>query len=180
MAESHAKSPFGSLFNLPGRQSQSFEKNTPANKFANALRQSLQLSAQHKDYDLRDNTYLHAMRKLFEEMRVAEELNDFTSEDLFDDDVKGFDGSVHKDEFIYTLLNKEEFTALIWRRLGGRPRRPDRVFVSQMSKASRPSSLWNGALLGSRLESTTSPQLWYQMQTLPRSVVLSVACLTQL
>ena len=50
------------------------------------------------------------MRKLFEEMRVAEELNDFTSEDLFDDDVKGFDGSVHKDEFIYTLLNKEEFT----------------------------------------------------------------------
>ena len=110
MAESHAKSPFGSLFNLPGRQSQSFEKNTPANKFANALRQSLQLSAQHKDYDLRDNTYLHAMRKLFEEMRVAEELNDFTSEDLFDDDVKGFDGSVHKDEFIYTLLNKEEFT----------------------------------------------------------------------
>ena len=70
----------------------------------------MQLSAQHKDYDLRDNTYLHAMRKLFEEMRVAEELNDFTSEDLFDDDVKGFDGSVHKDEFIYTLLNKEEFT----------------------------------------------------------------------
>ena len=68
------------------------------------------MSASHKDYDLRDNTFLHAMRKLFEEMRVAEELNDFTSEDLFDDDVKGFDGSVHKDEFIYTLLNKEEFT----------------------------------------------------------------------
>ena len=59
---------------------------------------------------MRDNTFLHALRKLFEEMRVAEELNDFTSEDLFDDDVKGFDGSVHKDEFIYTLLNKEEFT----------------------------------------------------------------------
>ena len=50
------------------------------------------------------------MRKLFEEMRIAEDLNDFTSEDLFDDEVKGFDGSVHKDEFIYKLLNKEEFT----------------------------------------------------------------------
>jgi len=50
------------------------------------------------------------MRKMFEEMRVAEELTDFTSDQLFDDDVKGFDGSVHKDEFIYTILNKEEFT----------------------------------------------------------------------
>ena len=50
------------------------------------------------------------MRKMFEEMRVAEDLNDFTSEALFDDEHKGFDGSVHKDEFIYTLLNKEEFT----------------------------------------------------------------------
>ncbi len=59
---------------------------------------------------MRDNTYLHAMRKMFEEMRVADEINDFTSDQLFDDDVKGFDGSVHKDEFIYTLLNKEEFT----------------------------------------------------------------------
>lgn len=39
--ESHAKSPFGSLFGLPARQSQSFEKNPAANKFANALRQSL-------------------------------------------------------------------------------------------------------------------------------------------
>ena len=38
VAESHAKSPFGSLFNLPGKQSQSFEKNQPANRFANALR----------------------------------------------------------------------------------------------------------------------------------------------
>ena len=38
---SHEKSPFGSLFGLPGRQSQQFEKNPAANKFANALRQSL-------------------------------------------------------------------------------------------------------------------------------------------
>lgn len=53
---------------------------------------------------------MHAMRKLFEEMRVSEDLNDFTSEELFGDEVKGFDGSVQKDEFIYTILNKEEFT----------------------------------------------------------------------
>ena len=108
--ESHAKSPFGALMNLPGRQSQSFEANTSANKFANALRQSLQLSANNKDYDLRDNSFLHSLRKMFEEMRVADTLNDFTSDTLFNDEVKGFDGSVHKDEFIYTLLNQEEFT----------------------------------------------------------------------
>ena len=47
---------------------------------------------------------------MFEEMRIAEDLNDFTSDELFNDEVKGFDGSVHKDEFIYTFLNKEEFT----------------------------------------------------------------------
>ena len=53
---------------------------------------------------------MHAMRKMFEEMRVADDLDDFTSEELFSDEVKSFDGSVHKDEFIYTLLNKEQFT----------------------------------------------------------------------
>ena len=43
-------------------------------------------------------------------MRVTEDLNDFTSEALFEDEVKGFDGKVHKDQFIYTILDKEEFT----------------------------------------------------------------------
>ena len=41
---------------------------------------------------------------------MAEDLNDFTSEILFEDEVKSFDGRVHKDQFIYTILNKEEFT----------------------------------------------------------------------
>ena len=41
---------------------------------------------------------------------MADDLNDFTSDLLFDDDVRGFDGRVHKDEFIYTFLNREEFT----------------------------------------------------------------------
>ena len=70
----------------------------------------MQLSPSKKDYDLRENTFLHSIRKLFEEMRVADDLNDFTSEALFVDEVKGFDGRVHKDEFIYTILDKEEFT----------------------------------------------------------------------
>ena len=47
---------------------------------------------------------------MFEEMSLSEELNDFTSDMLFNDEVKGFDGSVHKDEFIYIFLNQEEFT----------------------------------------------------------------------
>lgn len=63
------------------------------------------------DYDMRGaNSYLDGLRKLFDEMRVAQDLNDFTSDELFTDDVKQFDGSVHKDEFVYTLLNREEFT----------------------------------------------------------------------
>ena len=63
------------------------------------------------DYDMRGaNSYLDGLRKLFDEMRMAQDLNDFTSDDLFSDDVKQFDGSVHKDEFVYTLLNREEFT----------------------------------------------------------------------
>ena len=43
-------------------------------------------------------------------MRLSDDLNDFTSDLLFNDEVKAFDGSVHKDEFVYTFLNKEEFT----------------------------------------------------------------------
>lgn len=98
------------MFGLPGRASQSFEGNKTANKFANALRQSLQLSPTRQDYDLRENSFLHALRKMFEEMRMADEVNEFTSDALFGEEVKGFDGSVHKDEFIYTILNREEFT----------------------------------------------------------------------
>ena len=59
---------------------------------------------------MREISFLHAMRKMFEEMRVAPDLNDFTSEKLFDDEVRSFDGTVVKDEFIYTMLNREEFT----------------------------------------------------------------------
>ena len=50
------------------------------------------------------------MRKLFEEVRSCPEINDLNGDELFPNDVKNFDGSVLKDEFIYTLLNREEFT----------------------------------------------------------------------
>ena len=59
---------------------------------------------------MREISQLHSMRKVFEEMRVADGLNDFTSEELFSDDNKQFDGTVVKDEFMYTMLNREEFT----------------------------------------------------------------------
>lgn len=52
---------------------------------------------------------LNAMRKLFEEARSQgfEELN---GETLFKDEVKNFDGTVSKDEVLYTLLNSEQFS----------------------------------------------------------------------
>jgi len=49
------------------------------------------------------------MRKLFEEARTQniEELN---GEDVFKDEIKNFDGTVQKDELIYTLLNSDKFS----------------------------------------------------------------------
>ena len=79
-----------------------------AKSIAPILRQSLnsQLSA---DYDQRDRNMLNCMRKLFEEARTQniEELN---SEAIFKDEVKNFEGKVHKDEVIYTYLNHESFS----------------------------------------------------------------------
>jgi len=59
---------------------------------------------------LRQNTYLHAMRKMFEEFRCTLDLDDFTSEELFKTEDKAFDGSVHKDDFIYQFLDRESFS----------------------------------------------------------------------
>jgi len=44
------------------------------------------------------------MRKLFEEAR-GQSIEELNGEGLFKDDVKNFDGTVQKDEVIYTLLN---------------------------------------------------------------------------
>lgn len=52
---------------------------------------------------------LDCMRKLFEESRsqAIEELN---SESIFKDEIKNFDGTVQKDEVVYTLLNNDNFS----------------------------------------------------------------------
>ena len=52
---------------------------------------------------------LNCMRKLFEEARTQniEELN---GEDVFTDEIKNFDGTVQKDELVYTLLNSDKFS----------------------------------------------------------------------
>lgn len=63
-----------------------------------------------KDYDFRQSGYLSAMRKLFEEVRVAREIGELNGETLFSSDVRNFDGTVHKDEFVYRLLNTEQLT----------------------------------------------------------------------
>ena len=63
-----------------------------------------------KDYDIRQNSYLSALRKLYEEIRTTEGIDAINSEALFRHDMRHHDGSVHKDEFIYTLLNTEQLT----------------------------------------------------------------------
>jgi hypothetical protein len=50
------------------------------------------------------------MRKLFEELRTAEELGALNGEDMFSTDIRNHDGTVHKDEFVYRLLNTEQLT----------------------------------------------------------------------
>lgn len=107
---------------MMAKQREEDEKNNPLSglfspqkgglkaKFANALRQSLQVSGLKKDYDIRQNFYLNALRKLFEELRTAEELGPLNGEELFSTDIRNHDGTVHKDEFVYRLLNTEQLT----------------------------------------------------------------------
>ena len=71
------------------------------------MRQSLQTSGLKKDYDSRQNLYLNALRKLFEELRTTEELGPLNGEEMFSTDIRNHDGTVHKDEFVYRLLNTE-------------------------------------------------------------------------
>ena len=64
------------------------------------------------DYDLRNNSYLASMRKLFEEFRIACEqgnvdargLHEINGEFLFKESVKTYDGTIYKEDFIYNLL----------------------------------------------------------------------------
>ena len=67
------------------------------------------MSGMKKDYDMRQNSYLSALRKLYEEIRVAD-IDGVNCEELFKKDIRLHDGSVHKDEFVYILLNTEKLT----------------------------------------------------------------------
>lgn len=47
------------------------------------------------------------MRKMFEELRSSHNLDNFNGTDIFSESQKAIDGTVHKDEFIYQLLDME-------------------------------------------------------------------------
>ena len=74
----------------------------------NFFKQSINLS-QSRDLDIRKVTYLQSLRKLFEEARSCN-INELNGDELFKDTIKNFDGSIKKDDFIYTILNRQEFT----------------------------------------------------------------------
>ena len=46
---------------------------------------------------------------MFEEARSLD-IKDLNGDEIFKDNIKNFDGSVKKEDFLYSLLNKEEFT----------------------------------------------------------------------
>ena len=52
---------------------------------------------------------LNCMRKLFEEAR-SQSIEELNGDAIFKDDIKDFEGKVHKDEVIYTFLNHEGFS----------------------------------------------------------------------
>jgi hypothetical protein len=53
---------------------------------------------------------LNSLRKMFEEVRASPDLRDINGYDIFGQEVRTFTGEVHKDDFIYVILDKEEFT----------------------------------------------------------------------
>ena len=74
-----------------------------------ALRQSINSQLAKQDYDQRNMSMLNCMRKLFEETR-QNHIDELNGEEVFKEDSKNFDGSVQKDEFVYSLLNSEKFS----------------------------------------------------------------------
>jgi hypothetical protein len=72
------------LLGMFGKGSPALGRKNPAEKFANALRQSLQSNGQAaQDYDVRSNSYLNSLRKMFEEVRASPDLKDFSGYDIF-------------------------------------------------------------------------------------------------
>lgn len=73
------------------------------------LRQSVNSQLAKQDYDQRNQTMLNCLRKLFEETR-QNNIDELNGEEIFKEDAKNFDGSVQKDEFVYSLLNSDKFS----------------------------------------------------------------------
>lgn len=71
------------LLGLVGKGSPSMGRKNPAEKFANALRQSLNGGPGNNDYDLRQNSFLNCLRKFFEEIRASPDLQDVNGNDIF-------------------------------------------------------------------------------------------------
>lgn len=67
------------------------------------------MSGTGKDFDIRKMTYLNCLRKLFEESRSSNIL-DLNGNELFKDNMRNFDGSVKKEDFIYALMNRTEYS----------------------------------------------------------------------
>lgn len=68
----------------------------------------MRTSMQKKNLDTSNNSYLDCMRKLFEEAR-KQRIDDLDSE-IFARAPRLMDNSVKRDEFIYALQHKDNFT----------------------------------------------------------------------
>ena len=52
---------------------------------------------------------LDCLRKLYEESRRVQ-ISDLNGEEVFNESIKNFDGTVQKDEVLYSLLNNEKLS----------------------------------------------------------------------
>lgn len=99
-------------------QPQTPRENTPVKiKQSNPVSQAYS-PTRKIDYDNRNNNFLSSMRKMFEEFRTCCEsgeikgnsVHEINGEQLFQDNVKTFDGGVSKEDFVYTILEKDFFS----------------------------------------------------------------------
>ena len=79
------------------------------NMAALMMRQSVNSIASKKDYDDRGRSMLDCLRKLYEEARRVH-IADLNGEEVFNESVKNFDGTVQKDEVLYSLLNNDKLS----------------------------------------------------------------------
>lgn len=64
---------------------------------------------QKQDYDQRANNMINCLRKLFEEARKAQ-VEEINGDEIFREEIKNFDGTIPKDEVLYSLLNSDKLS----------------------------------------------------------------------